>query len=616
MAVSNLVAIGLWRILPVTSFRFAEFGQAALQGSWEVISGILAYRACLIPNYKATVKLAAPPFFRQSSNNSGPNVCDFRIGCDAPLEAQTISGDVTFTLMLEEGANPAFNNCRLKIVMWVLQAGTVSTPRGIILDWTSGVQYPTTAVGVSTGALTLTPLAVQAGDSIVIEMGFERLGAYNFPGSVNKTWLSGGALSDGTFVADMTAGSFDATLGTTVQFSVPPTVNLYNPESGDVLAGNVYLSLYDKTTALPMRHVYMPGNGTPAGMSMNSDGTINVGSDVGTAYTSTFLVKYNADLTFNSYLPIGTGIDPHSISNDSNDNKYIGFVGDDGTGCGEGGDVGTPSAPSYAVQKLNAVDVIVDNYAVTPDLAASQAIDLSSDQATLLYTSLGRKVKRYNVSTDLQLTDFVVLPAAVNGEVARGFRILPDGGVLLCDGLDIKRLNNAGVVTQTYTIPASQPPIFISPFYSYATLMTLLGTLNNYVDWGVISIDPSGTSFWAANRAGYNGPGTAMRGILGHYDLASGTMLAYISDTAVLNSGGGFCSGGLMVYGEYRNATSPPPPTPREEYSGLYQLTSSGSQPGSIALSRHDTLVDTNGNNSSLVIPSPSFKTSLIVGEE
>ena len=57
-------------------------------------------------------------------------------------------------------------------------------------------------------------------------------------------------------------------------------------------------------------------------------------------------------------------------------------------------------------------------------------IDLSADKCTLLYTSEGTLIRRFNVCTNTQLTDFATLPAGAcyalriraNGEVMVAFR--------------------------------------------------------------------------------------------------------------------------------------------------------------------------------------------------
>jgi hypothetical protein len=106
-------------------------------------------------------------------------------------------------------------------------------------------------------------------------------------------------------------------------------------------------------------------------------------------------------------------------------------------------------------------------------------IDLTADGKTLFYTSEGRLIKRYDVSTagGTQLSDFADLGNAGGSQVTLyALRLLPpgdgSGGLLVADKKDIKRLNASGDVIQTYDA-------------------------TNENDWQALTLD--GTSFWAGN---------------------------------------------------------------------------------------------------------------------
>ncbi len=97
-------------------------------------------------------------------------------------------------------------------------------------------------------------------------------------------------------------------------------------------------------------------------------------------------------------------------------------------------------------------------------------LDIAADQDTIVYTQGGADIKRVSIATVAALRDFTTGTAVQ----ASALRILPDGGVLLADRLDVKRYNSAGEVVQTYDVAGED-------------------------FWFSLSLDPNGTSFWAGN---------------------------------------------------------------------------------------------------------------------
>jgi streptogramin lyase len=85
-----------------------------------------------------------------------------------------------------------------------------------------------------------------------------------------------------------------------------------------------------------------------------------------------------------------------------------------------------------------------------PETRGAFWVELGPDGCTLFYTSWGPDVKRFNVCSNLQLTDFNIAP--LPGGQTQGLVILPDGGVLVSSGAVIARLNASGAVAQTYTV--------------------------------------------------------------------------------------------------------------------------------------------------------------------
>ncbi len=127
---------------------------------------------------------------------------------------------------------------------------------------------------------------------------------------------------------------------------------------------------------------------------------------------------------------------------------------------------------------------------VAPDNRGSARIDLAGDGCTMFYTSQGPNVKRFDVCSNLQLSNFNAAPIASG--YTGSLRVLPDGGVLVATANDITRLDSGGRLVQTYDLP-DEPDLFIG--------LDLVG---------------DGT-FWASNY----GSSDVCR-----FDLASGALLA------------------------------------------------------------------------------------------
>jgi hypothetical protein len=156
---------------------------------------------------------------------------------------------------------------------------------------------------------------------------------------------------------------------------------------------------------------------------------------------------------------------PASIVWDLEGNYYVGFFGDNYDHIGM-----TPTNPATAwIRKFRGNGVSTAEYPpMTPppeqlaeyhvafENSGSDYIDLSSDQRTLFYTSAGRSVKRFDTVTNTQLPDFAVVPPEAGPRPGlRGLRLLPPGdgtgGLVVADGINVKRLDGSGNVIRTYT---------------------------------------------------------------------------------------------------------------------------------------------------------------------
>ena len=137
---------------------------------------------------------------------------------------------------------------------------------------------------------------------------------------------------------------------------------------------------------------------------------------------------------------VGSGYDcnPHAILFDSTNTAFIGLAGCTGSIMKVA--PGQDRNPTY--------------FAVEPEFQGSFWIDLAPDLCTMVYTSYGPNIKRFDVCAGVQLSNFNA--GALPGSVTHDVRVLPDGGVLVANGSVITRLDAAGQVAQTYAV-AGEP---------------------------------------------------------------------------------------------------------------------------------------------------------------
>jgi hypothetical protein len=180
--------------------------------------------------------------------------------------------------------------------------------------------------------------------------------------------------------------------------------------------------------------------------------------------------------------------------------------------------------------KYSANGTYIEQYDVADDLVGSDWIDLAADQTTMFYTSEGRAIQRYDVGTDTQLANFATLPGLGN---AFALRILGDGGLLVADRSNIKRLDSSGNVTQTYDIAGQD-------------------------NWFALNLDPDGTSFWSGDFG---------NDFFYKFDIGSGAILETV-DTGM----GGGALFGLSVYGEITQGGGGVQPEPTEVGGDIYPI--------------------------------------------
>ena len=147
-------------------------------------------------------------------------------------------------------------------------------------------------------------------------------------------------------------------------------------------------------------------------------------------------------------------------------------------------------------------------FSVGTENRGSDWLQLASDQKTLYYTSEGKDVLRYDVSTGTQLANFN--GTALPGPVTYSLLILSDGSVLVANYDRIVKLNSAGSVVATYGYNA------------------------NALYYG-LALDPDGISFWATD---------VNMGVVNRYNISTGTQMTSFPSGAASQ-----LAGGVIVYG-------------------------------------------------------------------
>lgn len=210
---------------------------------------------------------------------------------------------------------------------------------------------------------------------------------------------------------------------------------------------------------------------------------------------------YKFDQKGNRVGSFGSGYnqDPESIVFDKNGNAYVGQA--DG---------------SKQVLKFNSAGTLIDTYSPQIEDRGTDWIDLAADQCTLHYTSEGSSIKRYNICTKAQLPDF----ATGLSSPCYAHRIRPNFEVLVACTTRIYRLNSAGRVMQTYTIPGT----------------SVLFALN---------LDSDNKTFWTGDLPG---------GWVFRIDIATGKIVTQFNTQSQSLAG-------LTIAGEITAAVTAPPPT-------------------------------------------------------
>lgn len=201
---------------------------------------------------------------------------------------------------------------------------------------------------------------------------------------------------------------------------------------------------------------------------------------------------------------------PTSITFDSKGNAYVGGLWND-TGD--------------EIVKINPTGTaILDHFKISSDgfVYGAEWVEMDCNDSIIYYTTLGKKVKRYNVVTRQQLPDHANLADSVSWLFA--MRLLANNTMLVvaADHL-VKRLDSSGTVIKTY------------------------GPTNTSSYFG-LAVTPDKKSFWVGGLAFY--------APMHKYDIASGNMVdSFLAGPQAINVHG------IAIYGdETKNCKLQPPP--------------------------------------------------------
>jgi Domain of unknown function DUF11 len=180
-----------------------------------------------------------------------------------------------------------------------------------------------------------------------------------------------------------------------------------------------------------------------------------------TGYTSNSINRFNTSGAAIGTFGTGFNSHPEGIAFDTNGFAYVGQ---------EGG--------NRDILKLNPNGSVAAFYNVDTEVKGSDRLDVASDQCTILYTSQGKAVKRFNACTNTQLSDFAT---GLPGTEAFDVKILLTGGALVADSQSIVRLDASGARVQEYDPDGAQ---------------------NNC--WTALSLGTTTNDFWAGDRCSGN----------------------------------------------------------------------------------------------------------------
>lgn len=257
--------------------------------------------------------------------------------------------------------------------------------------------------------------------------------------------------------------------------AAPVAASAYDWQVGDVFVGlsDGHYNVYDNggTLRQTIDQTVTGASHRAVDCAFDNSGVLHT-----TAFDDGTVVRFLLPEPHTKLADITVGTQPESVSFARDGSYYVGH-----------------QVNPNSLRHLSGAGTPIANF--TPAAPAS-LIDLSADQRTMFYVDRSGAaapiVHRFDVGSGADLPDF----ANVGGgtRTLADLKLLPpgdgSGGLIVAQTADIKRLDGAGNVVQTYDVPGQD-------------------------SWFGIALDPDGKSFWAQTST----PGAVFR-----FNIASGAV--------------------------------------------------------------------------------------------
>ena len=207
--------------------------------------------------------------------------------------------------------------------------------------------------------------------------------------------------------------------------------------------------------------------GEGGGMAFDGEGRLYAAN-----FSANAVTRFRSDGTLAGDFGGGYDSHPEAVVRDHVGNLYVGL--NDG---------------SRRLVKLDPDGNVVATFSPAVENRGVDWADLDADQCTLLYTSEGRLIKRFDVCRDEQLDDFAALPIDGDNRAsptssAYAVRIRHNGEVMVATAQSVFRLDPQGKVLQTYTLPGTGQLLTLNLDADLATFWT-----GDHVTGDVVRVD-------------------------------------------------------------------------------------------------------------------------------
>ncbi len=288
------------------------------------------------------------------------------------------------------------------------------------------------------------------------------------------------------------------------------------------------------------------------------------GFTTGCAFNPTLTRLYTTNFSSGNIVAYNDA-SPHTIAQTINTAAYGGGAPESIVFDGSGNFFVGQAGGNQDILKFNAAGTKIGQFDVATQNVGSDWIELAKDQKTIFYTSEGGTIFRYDTSTSTQLAPFATV-----ADESFALRLLPpfdgSGGLLVASTDNIKRLNAAGNVVQTYDVAGADT-------------------------WFALNLDPNGTSFWS---------GDVNTGNIYRFNIQTGAL-----EVGPINTATTFELFGLCVKGEITGPTDSTPPSCKltATLAGPPKGIQITVQDGGATDSGLKSIVVTNNVNANVVVP-------------